>query len=271
MRLKLLSAPPGPSRRAGAPSRGDALFVLAVLLAYAANALWLEPDYEQRPAIELLYGCALSVGTGALIGFVLFDRYGFRRVGQFLGATVALIAVAALINEAIVEPNLFGDGPLNGEGLYYSVTDIVGGALIFFVLRLLQLLSRHLAATAAPAAGPGETGWLFVRIANQTHRILASDLLYMKAERDFTHVVCGSGTWFVSESLKDLLARASTFGMVRVHKSFAVNLRRVDRLTGSGVEVGGLNVPVGRTFRAKLAADWMGEAAETPRPAVACG
>ena len=249
----------------------DAFCVLAVLIAYAAHALLLEPNYDRRSIAELLYAAAFSVGIGALAGMALFDRYGFRRAGLFLVATIGLISMAALFHEAVVEPSLFHDGPINAEGLYYSVTDLCTATLIFLILRLLQLLRQPAEPDAALAPASGEAECFFVRIASQTRRIFAADVLYMKAERDFTYVVCEHDTYFVSESLKHLLAKSSVLGMTRVHKSFAVNLRRLDRLTGAGAEVGGLNVPVGRTFRATLAAAWTGETRASEGRGVAYG
>jgi hypothetical protein len=254
------------------PHFSDGLCVLAVFLTYAAHAVFVAPNYDHFSVGQLLSGSAFSVAMGALIGFALFDRCGRGRVRLFIGGTIVLILAAALFNETVVEPYVFDDGPLNTEGLYYSVTDICTTAIIFLVLRLVKLLRRPGAADAIPGfSESGEADCFFVRIASQTRRIFASDVLYMKAERDFTRIVCASGSYFVSESLKDLLEKSSVLGMTRAHKSFAVNLRRVDRLTGTEAEVGGRYVPVGRTFRAGLAAAWIGETGSRRRPAIFCG
>ena len=87
-----------------------------------------------------------------------------------------------------------------------------------------------------------------MQVAGETRRIRAADVIYFKAERDFTHVVCSTGNYFVSEGLKSLLDRTAPFGFARVHKSFAVNLRRLDRLTRTEAGLGCERVPVGRSY-----------------------
>jgi hypothetical protein len=257
---------------------GDGLSVLLVWLTCVVLSLFVEPNYDNRAVPELLYYSVYEVAVGWLIGFHLFDRLAPRSV-RFIALSCLLIASGTLVNEGVVEPLVFGAGPINFEGLYYGVLGSATTATLFLLLRMARLLraSKENATQAGagalpstgsvspPALATDNEDCFFVRVADETRRIRAADVIYMKAERDFTHIVCSSGSHFASESLKGLLERSSRFGLVRAHKSFAVNLGRVDRLTRTEAGLGDQKVPVGRRYWPVLADTW--RQSRSPAPA----
>ncbi|HEV2747230.1 MAG TPA: LytTR family DNA-binding domain-containing protein [Allosphingosinicella sp.] len=232
--------------------------------------LSLSVQPHEASAYELLYYTFYNVAAGALVGFYLFDRLLKDGFALFAVRAASAILFGTLINEMVVEPFVFGTGPINGVGVYYGVTDSVSWAGIFLLVRLAEWLrvlrqrshpepeTRVGPHPGATASGPAEADadCFFVRVANRTYRIHAPDVVYMKAERDFTRIVCANGEHFVSESLKSLLNRSAKFGLIRVHKSFAVNLSRVERLTRTEVRLGDCQVPVGRRYRAAFVETW---------------
>jgi hypothetical protein len=231
-------------------------------------SLFVQP--HEVSAAERLYYSFYNVAAGALVGFYLFDRVPKDGFALFAVRAAAAILFGTLANEMVVEPFVFGTGPINGVGVYYGITDSLSWAGIFLLVRLagwLQILQPRFDAGPEAPAGPdsraassgpagADADCLFVRVAGGTRRIRAADVLYMKAERDFTRIVCANGEHFVSESLKSLLARSARLGLIRVHKSFAVNLGRVERLTRAQVRLGGCDVPVGRRYRPAFVQSW---------------
>ncbi len=236
--------------------------ILIVCAATVCLALFIEPHHSETPTSELLYYTAYNVAVGWLVGFLFFDRLATDGLALFALRACSAIVCGALVNEAVVGPLAFGSGPINAVSFYYMLTDSVSLAGVFVLIRLAQRLhSLHQRLPSKPeAASAGlanaEAHCLFVRVANGTQRLYAPDILYVAAERDFTRIVCATGEHFVSENLKSLVERSAEFGLVRVHKSFAVNLRRVDRLTRADVVLGDRRVPVGRRYRAAFVETW---------------
>jgi hypothetical protein len=265
-------AEPKPGDRR-APRRGRSVRrhdAAAILLAWGlALGLSLFVQPHETSAYELVYYTFYNVAAGALVGFYLFDRLPADGFALFALRSAATLLLGTLVNEILVEPFLFGTGPINGVGVYYGLTDSLSWTAIFLLLRLAGRLHMLQPVPSPPATGSGsrpsgawfkpedaDSDCLFVRVANGTQRIRAADVIYLAAERDFTRIVCAQGEHFVSESLKSLLERSAGLGLIRVHKSYAVNLVRVERLTRTEVRLGDCQVPVGRRFRPAFVRSW---------------
>lgn len=242
---------------------------IAILIIWAVtwfNAVFVEPNYDEFSTAELTYSTASNALVGAIVGFYLFDRLATTGAAGFAARAAALILAVTLFNEIVIEPFVFGQGPINGEGVYHGVLDPLITASLFIILRLLGLVSglRHHAKAALDAirSGSSQTGTacFLARVAGETRRIHVKDVLYFQAERDFTRIVCDDGEHFASENLKSLLEKAGAQDILRVHKSYAVNVRRVDRITRMGACIGSVVVPIGRRHSREFSERWAAQA-----------
>lgn len=259
----------GRSRSFRPPIRwSDLVWIFLVWAATAFNLLFVEFHYDEFSNAELIYYSFYNVGIGALVGFFLYDRIDRFGLAGATAAAAGLILGGTLINEILIEPVIFRTGPMNSEGLYYGVVDasmFAGVFVLFRVARQLNFFRERLVELAATRLAAPETASFFVRVAGETRRIFPADLLYMRAEKDFTRIICRNGEHFVSESLKSLVERVQPFDIVRVHKSFAVNLGKVDRLTRGEAWIGDIAIPVGRRYAQSFAEDWTGTSADECR------
>lgn len=258
---------PAPESTADAlpvPSGGrrDLLIILIVWVVYAGLSLFVAPNYGDSTS-ELIYYSVYDVALGALVGFYLLDRASRDGLARFAIGAAFTILIGALINEAVVGPVFFGADSITGESVYHAVGDSLSTCAVFVLLRLAQRLAARTGSRPAGELNPGQfapaaadADWMFVRASGGTRRIHVPDVLYMEAERDFTRIICVNGEHFVSESLKSLLDRSAKLGLVRVHKSFAVNLGHVDRLTRTELQLGARRVPVGRRYWPAFAETW---------------
>jgi hypothetical protein len=259
-----------PERGSGrrATKSGRRRYAAAILLVWGLCLCLslLVQAHPETSTYELLYYSFYNVAIGALVGFYLFDRLPKDGFALFAALAASAILLGTLANEIFVERFLFGMEPINGIGVYYGLTDSLFWSVIFLLFRLAEQLrdgqrravksDRESGELSFGTKNRAETGFMIVRAADGTRRILARDVLFMAAERDFTRVVCADCEHFVSESLKSLLERSAGLGFIRVHKSFAVNLGRVDRLARMEVQVGDRRVPLGRRYRATFLESW---------------
>lgn len=249
----------------------DGIAILVIWIVTWFNAVFVEPNYDEFSTAELTYSTVCNAVVGAIVGFYLFDRVTSTGLSGFAARASAVIVGVTLFNEILIEPFAFGQGPINGEGVYHGVLDSLIAALLFMLLRLVgrvASLQRHArAALDAIRAAPSRaaTACFLVRVAGETRRIYVKDVLYLQAERDFTRIVCDDGEHFASENLKSLIEKAQGLDILRVHKSYAVNVERVDRITRMEACIGDIVVPIGRRHWQEFSERWAAQALQHDR------
>jgi hypothetical protein len=245
-----------------------ALLIFAVWALSVWMALFVTPHTGYNSINELFYYSIYNITVGFFVSFYLLDSSKGKLLRVVSGSCSAII-LGTLVNESVVDPAIFGSETMNWEGIYYGVYDSLWATLILILLRLgagqrthwrhdhsAPERERDSRSDAVFLPADADAASLLVKIARESRRIYARDILYMEAARDFTRVICTDEEHFVSENLKSVLKRAGSFGIVRVHKSFAVNLHRVERLTRTEVRLRDRRVPVGRRYQTALAETW---------------
>jgi len=90
---------------------------------------------------------------------------------------------------------------------------------------------------------------VYLKDGAQWVRVPVQDILYMEADDSTTHVYSTLHTYTVGRMLKDVLDEVASERMERVHRSFAVNLDRVQAISDNGLHVGDRWLPIGRSYR----------------------
>jgi len=101
---------------------------------------------------------------------------------------------------------------------------------------------------------PGlQQDFLFVRNKGQIKKIAIADIEYVEAKGDFTIICTSSNREVANISLQNILVSLGD-RFVRCHKSYVVNIDRIDRIVGNDIFVGPKRVAIGRTFKEALMA-----------------
>ena len=172
-----------------------------------------------------VFGCLVWT----LIAGVRTDRSALAMTGVFL----ALLLV-----------NLTAPGRFIDLGVYAITATAFG----LWMLRAPDLLS--------PASEPLETSSqtaLTVQSTGKMHRVALDDVLYLKAAGNYTEVHRCSGGWLLDQRGLAAVLEEAGGDLMRVHRSYAVNMSKVDALlTRPGSRyglslLGGAEAPVGRS------------------------
>ncbi|GAB3239491.1 LytTR family DNA-binding domain-containing protein [Hymenobacter seoulensis] len=117
------------------------------------------------------------------------------------------------------------------------------------VQRALQQHTAPLAAAApAPTAPPDSD--LFVKVNNKMVRINFDEVIYIEALSDYVIIVTDKQKYIVYTTMKALDARLPFDHFIRVHRSYILNMRRVEAIEdGSAVMPGGQHVPIGKSYQ----------------------
>ena len=101
---------------------------------------------------------------------------------------------------------------------------------------------------------PAETAdeYLFLKVEYQLVRVACSDILYIEGLKDYVKVYRQTDPvkpLLSLTSLKTLEEKLTTRQFMRVHRSFIVNLDRVDAVTRNSVQIGTVTIPVSEQYK----------------------
>ncbi|GAB3704555.1 hypothetical protein GCM10027592_36040 [Spirosoma flavus] len=90
---------------------------------------------------------------------------------------------------------------------------------------------------------------IFIKSNQQFVRINLADVLYLSAEDIYTTFVTSQKKYALRLSLGQVLERIDYGWFVRIHRSYAVNIGHVDAFNEQEVNIGAMQIPLGRSYR----------------------
>lgn len=94
--------------------------------------------------------------------------------------------------------------------------------------------------------------FVFIRESNVVRRLKISDILYMEARGDYVKINIPGHTYSIHSSLKSVGEKLSKKIFLKVHRSFVVNVSKIDTIEGGMLVINQSIVPVSDAYRAAL-------------------
>ena len=119
--------------------------------------------------------------------------------------------------------------------------------------RFLQAAQKVLDAVPAAAESSGiqptdDPNFTFVKIDNKLVRVAYDEVRYVEALGDYVHIVTGTSKLIVYSTMKAVEEKFPASRFVRVHRSFIVNINRIQALEDNSLIVETKHIPVGHTY-----------------------
>ncbi len=130
------------------------------------------------------------------------------------------------------------------EGFELAVADYLLKPVSFE--RFLKAVNRLHEPSEATAAVK-----LYFKDGKKTHQVDLAELRYVEASANYSLIHLAEGTILSQEKISDLAARLPQH-LLRIHKSYLVPIARIQTLGADKVNLGDLELPIGRAFRANL-------------------
>ena len=141
------------------------------------------------------------------------------------------------------------------EGFNLDVVDYLLKPFSFE--RFLQAVNKVRNTMPATASGSTEQGeerdFIMVKSEHKIHRIRYEEILFIQSMREYAAFHTAKGRILSLSSLKSLEESLPPERFMRIHKSYIIPLDRVDTLEGNMVVLAGEKIPVGASYREKLA------------------
>lgn len=128
------------------------------------------------------------------------------------------------------------------EGFELNVTDYLLKPFSFE--RFLQAVNK--------VKTPAGKEFLFLNVQHKKVKISFSDILYIESQREYIRIVTARQAYLTKMGTQEIEALLPDACFIRVHRSFIVARDKVTAYTADMLEVSGIPVPVGRTYRGSL-------------------
>lgn len=93
---------------------------------------------------------------------------------------------------------------------------------------------------------------IFVRYNGRMIKIMLTDILYMEADRNYSRIFTSQKEFVLSVTLKYIEEKLRIPFFMRIHRSYLVNMTRIEQVLEADVMIGDKAIPLGMGMREKL-------------------
>jgi DNA-binding LytR/AlgR family response regulator len=96
---------------------------------------------------------------------------------------------------------------------------------------------------------PKQTGFFFIKSNQDFIKLEYQDILYIEALENYVRIYCSNKTIISISTLKNMEEILSPYDFLRVHKSYIVNLKKVDSVQNNICMINNMEIAIGRNYR----------------------
>ncbi|MCU0385745.1 MAG: LytTR family DNA-binding domain-containing protein [Flavihumibacter sp.] len=140
------------------------------------------------------------------------------------------------------------------EGFELNVVDYLLKPIEFdrFIAAVNKVRQNNDKNTPGGIPGP-EKDFLFISVQKKKIKILLSEILFIESQREYIRFVTTNTEYLTKMSTAEIESRLPPSQFLRVHRSFIISISKIDSFTAEEAEINGHTIPIGRSYRDKLA------------------
>ena len=93
---------------------------------------------------------------------------------------------------------------------------------------------------------------IFVRHNGRMVKLLLDEILYIEADRNYSNIITSSGNYLISTTLKIVEKEIKSHMFIRVHRSYMVNIAKLDVVADNHLEINRKVIPISKSFKEHL-------------------
>lgn len=117
-------------------------------------------------------------------------------------------------------------------------------------LKAINKAKNRLEPSKNPIEENDET--IFLNVDKTHHKIVLNSILYIESDRNYITVATEDQRLSYIDSLKNWTLKLPESQFIQVHKSFIVNSKFVDKISGNTLFIKTNKIPIGRTYKQEL-------------------
>jgi len=124
--------------------------------------------------------------------------------------------------------------------------------------RFMKALEKVKATLQLSRLKPPVQATIEVKADGVMHRIDLQELRYIQSIGNYVRLFTSSRSLIVHATMAGMETMLRSSTLIRVHKSYIVNMRYVGKVESRSIELGGISIPVGKTYK-KYLQEWAGK------------
>ena len=84
------------------------------------------------------------------------------------------------------------------------------------------------------------------------YKVSVDDILFLKAEVDYVSVVTTERSILILDSLRNWVDKLYDFNFAQTHRSYIVNIDKIEKLSGNQVFISNEAIPIGKVYKDKF-------------------
>lgn len=172
------------------------------------------------------------------------DRIDLVMLDINLNETKDGIDLAAKLNELGL-PHIYLTSYSNPETVKRAATTSPAG----YLLKPFTQADLYTTIELLRARTYDSQGSILLKEGRDAVRISTQDIVYVKSDNNYLEVLTEKKTHIIRHSMESFLEEVEDPNLVRTHRSFAVNIMKVEAIRGSELYMGKYKCPISRSYR----------------------
>lgn len=135
------------------------------------------------------------------------------------------------------------------DAFQYNVDDYLKKP--FTYKRFLESVQKVMKQESAEKSTDA-TDHIFIKVDTKLIKVLINDILYIESMGDYVRFVTTSKKLVSLNTMKKLEEKLSKTQFMKVHRSYMINISRIDDLQGNTIYIQGNEVPIGKGHREEV-------------------
>ncbi len=114
--------------------------------------------------------------------------------------------------------------------------------------RFLTAVNKAFDAIQTPENTTEET--IYVKENKTLHKVILQNILYIEALGDYVKIHLEDKSIVTNSTFINMLQQLPSNQFVRTHKSFAINLQKLNSVSGNQIIINNVKIPIGQTHKA---------------------
>jgi len=97
-----------------------------------------------------------------------------------------------------------------------------------------------------------DQGHIIIRSNHKKHKVYFNDIKWVKSLGDYVKLVTEENSFVILNTLKALENKLANGNFFRIHRSYIINLTKVEKFSSKIVEIGDFKIPISRNKKTQL-------------------